>query len=33
MLRQPAVISLNRLNIPYLVVVTDLTNVHRMWFN
>jgi 1,2-diacylglycerol 3-beta-galactosyltransferase len=28
-----AVISINRLNIPFLVVVTDLTNVHRMWFN
>ncbi len=28
-----AVITVNKLNIPYLVVVTDLTNVHRMWFN
>jgi 1,2-diacylglycerol 3-beta-galactosyltransferase len=28
-----AVISINRLNLPYIVVVTDLTSVHRMWFN
>jgi 1,2-diacylglycerol 3-beta-galactosyltransferase len=28
-----AYITLRRLNIPFLTVVTDLTQVHRLWFN
>ena len=28
-----AYITLRNLNIPYLTVVTDLTHVHRLWFN
>lgn len=28
-----AVMAIQQWNIPYLVVVTDLTNVHRMWFH
>jgi 1,2-diacylglycerol 3-beta-galactosyltransferase len=28
-----AYITLRKLNIPYLTVVTDLTHVHRLWFN
>ncbi len=28
-----AYITLSRLSIPYLAVITDLTNVHRLWFN
>lgn len=28
-----AYITLRKLNIPYLTVVTDLTHIHRLWFN
>lgn len=28
-----AYVTLRKLNIPYLTVVTDLTHIHRLWFN